>query len=206
MTSIRLAWAAALAAALALFPLPWYAGRTEALLLLLPDRAWLWPGSACLGAAAVTALAVPRAGRGLVALAAAALVLLLLQGIAIGLPTTTWPITEALFGASVRQPAFGPGAAVALAAAALLMALGFPRARAFNTDTTVALIAVAGGVSLALFVFLPLLRVLLCSSRQGGSRSPSRLTGLPRRRRGGSPPSRAACAAGWCGTRFCSPR
>lgn len=161
MTAIRLAWAAALAAAIALFPLPWYAGRAEAMLLLLPDRPWLWPGLACLAAAAVTALAVPRAGRGLVALAAAALVLLLLQGVAIGLPTTTWPIAEALFGPGVLQPAFGPGAAVALAAATLLMALGFARARAFNADATVALIAVAGGVSLALFVFLPILRVLV---------------------------------------------
>lgn len=161
MTAIRLAWAAALAAALALFPLPWYAGRVEALLLLLPDRPWQWPGLACPGGAAATALAVPRAGRALVALAAAALLPLLLQGIAIGLPTTARPIAEALFGAGVRQPAFGPGAAVALAGATLLMALGFARARAFNADTTVALIAPAGAVSLALFVFLPLLRVLL---------------------------------------------
>lgn len=161
MSSVRLAWAAALVVAVALFPLPWYAGHGTAALFLLHDRPWLWPGIGCLAAAAITALVVPRSGRWLVALAGAALVLLLLQGIAIGLPTTTWPIAAALFGTGVGQPAFGLGAASAIVAATLLIALGFARARAFNADTTVALIAVAGGVSLALFIFLPLLRVLV---------------------------------------------
>ena len=161
MTSGRLAFAASGGALAALFVLPWHAGAAAPLALIVAERPWAWPGVAALVASSVLAVLPHGRGQAIAGLAVAALALLLLQGAAVGLPATTWGIARSLFGEGARQPGFGPGAAAALAAATVLVAVGLSRARAFTGDAAVALIAVGGAVSLALFVFLPILRVLV---------------------------------------------
>jgi len=161
LTSGRLAFAASGGALAALFVLPWHAGTAAPFALIVAERPWAWPGVAALVASSVLAVLPQGRGQAIAGLAVAALTLLLLQGAAVGLPATTWGIAQALFGEDARQPGFGPGAAAALAAATVLVAVGLSRARAFTGDAAVALIAVGGAVSLALFVFLPILRILV---------------------------------------------
>jgi iron(III) transport system permease protein len=162
VTTTRIALAAAVAALAALLLLPWHQGAASApFVAIAAAQPWLWPGVAALVAASAIALLRPREGRGLVLAAGGALALLLLQGLAVGLPATTWGIARDIFGPEARQAAFGPGAAVALAAATVLLGVGFARAGGFRGDGAVSLIAVCGAVALALFVFLPILRVML---------------------------------------------
>ncbi len=173
MTTPRIAQAASLAAVAALLLLPWHQGKgAHPLVTLGAAQPLLWPGAAALLAAAAVAVLRPHAGRALLLCARLALALLLLQGLAIGLPATTWGIARDIFGPEAGQAAFGPAAAASLAAATVLLAIGFARSGGFRGDGAVALIAVCGAGALTLFVFLPILRVMRDAFVEDGRLSP----------------------------------
>ncbi len=140
--------------------LPWHAGaQASPLAALLPSQPWLWPGTLALAIGVATTLR-PGHGRLLVAAVCVAILLFALQGLAIGLPATSWGVAQDIFGDGVRQAAFGPGAVVVLAAAVIMLATGLAMGGAMKGDASVAIIAVGGAVAIAAFVILPLIRVL----------------------------------------------
>ncbi|MBI1845708.1 MAG: iron ABC transporter permease [Candidatus Rokubacteria bacterium] len=181
-----------------LLVLPWYA---------LPEGAWSVPPGGAPGArplvgwlmapdsasAVVQALRHGRAGLAAPLLVAAA------AALSLGLARAGWPplvsarrphgwlflvlglvgLTATLLqGFAIRQPALGLGAVVALASFVLLAAEGLAVSGALRGDRFAAACLLAIAVLVALFVFLPLARVLAAAVQgQGGAPSAGALLG-----------------------------
>lgn len=172
-------WLLALAAFVLL---PWYLPQDQSLASALPGvfggpdsaagvvqalrhhRPWLWVLPLALAGAAVALRMAPgRAqGRMLVASAGCGLALLLAAGFAIGAKGWSFAVLEAWFGpAPGQQFGVGPGAALALLALLMLLAIGIARLGAFRGDLFVSCAVLLCAALLLLFVALPVGKALL---------------------------------------------
>ncbi len=164
------------AAIVALVALPWYRVRSgfftfdwladvlgsetlwPGLMQAATGRWQLWPLLALLGLAVALRLtrAPERRGRALVAIGAAGIAWMLVEGLSIGLRGWNWGLLEATFGKVAGQPAFGAGAVVLAIVFMLLMAFGAAEKGALKGDGFVlgAITLLIGLV--AVFVFYPL--------------------------------------------------
>jgi len=126
-------------------------------------RTWLWPVGVLLVAGLQLPLRFPRLRPALlVSMGAAGFAYTLGQGFAIG--PTGWAF-ETLAGIagplSQGQYGMGLGSALALAAFAMLFALGLAERGAFNGDAFVAGSVVALAVLLGIFTFFPVVKILI---------------------------------------------
>jgi iron(III) transport system permease protein len=127
-------------------------------------RAWLWPVAVLL--AFTLRLLPPERARwranGLLAVGAAGFLYTLGQGFAIGPVGWSFEALTAAFGSlPAGQYGMGLGATLALAAFAMLFALGLAERGAFHGDAFVAGSVVAIAVLLGVFTFFPVLKILL---------------------------------------------
>ncbi len=137
------------------------------------QRPWLWPVGVLLVACAAAAYAWRDRRRAranaLVALGAAGFACTLIQGFAIGARGWTWGALADAFGPlAAGQPGMGLGAALALAAFAMLFALGLAGRGAFRGDAFVATSVVAVTALVALFTFFPVVRILASAFEDAG--------------------------------------
>src|SRR5664279_3839825 len=183
-------WIAVGAAGFAL--LPWYAlqdsiasvgwlkdytakDNAPALLQALKyGRVWLLPvGAIFLAAAALLQLPMSRLARanGLLIVGATGFVFFLAQGFAIGAQGWSFELLSAVFGPlATGQFGMGWGASLAGAAFTILFALGLAERGYFNGDAFISASVVGIAVSVAVFTFFPVVRILLSAIQdQGGA-------------------------------------
>ena len=130
----------------------------------LHGRGWLWPIAMLLAAAALALLpGLPRRARGnlLLAVGAAGVVWTLGQGFAIGPRGFAFESLGNAFGQIGGQYGMGLGAALVVAAFAMLFALGLALRGFFKGDGFVAGSVVAVAVLVAAFTFFPVIKILL---------------------------------------------
>jgi iron(III) transport system permease protein len=137
-------------------------------------RAWLLPiGAMFLAAAALFQWPMPRLARanGLLILGGAGFVYFLAQGFAIGAQGWSFDLLGAMFGPlAADQYGMGWGAALCGAAFTMLFALGLAERGYFNGDAFIAGSVVGIAVSVAVFTFYPVVRILLSAIQdQGGA-------------------------------------
>ncbi len=129
------------------------------------DRPWLaLPGLLLAGAAALLVNGIPRhlRGAGLIAIGSTGFVYGLAQGFAIGSSGWSHPALGAVFGPiGAGQQGMGLGAALVLAAMAMLAALGMADRGRFRGDAFVSSSVVAVAALVALFTFYPVATILL---------------------------------------------
>jgi iron(III) transport system permease protein len=145
-----------------------YTGKDNAPALLQAfehGRVWLLPiGALLLAAAALLCLPILRLTRanGLLAIGAAGFAYFLAQGFAIGAQGWAFDSLNASFGTLAgAQFGMGWGAALAGAAFTMLFALGLAERGYFNGDAFIAASVVGIAVSVAVFTFYPVIRILL---------------------------------------------
>jgi iron(III) transport system permease protein len=132
---------------------------------LLHGRAWLWPIGALLGAVAIL-LALPLGRRSraslLIAVAVAGFVYTLAQGFAIGPRGWQFDVLASVAGETTAvQYGMGLGAALVLAAFAMLFSLGLAERGFFRGDAFVAGNVVAIALLIAVFTFFPVAKILV---------------------------------------------
>ena len=174
-------WAWLLVGALGYLALPWYAAQDSNGLLLIGQgfgdehvgnglmqalafgRPWLLLGVLGLALSAVGAAMAPGRAQGAWVLAGGVVGLagLLVSGFAIGARGWAFDGLNSAWGElAARQLGMGWGAAVALAALAVLAAFGLARRGLFRGDLFVSAAVVVSGALLALFIVFPVLKAL----------------------------------------------
>jgi iron(III) transport system permease protein len=139
---------------------------------LAHGRIWLLPmGTALLAGAALLSHKVHRAPRAnaLLAIGAAGFVYFLAQGFAIGPPGWYFDAFTAWFGPLVTgQYGMGWGAVLVGSSFAMLFALGLAERGYFNGDAFIASCVVGIAVSVALFTFFPVVKILVSAFEDAG--------------------------------------
>ena len=156
-----------------------YTGKDNAPALLQAlkhGRVWLLPIIGFfIAAAALLQLPISRLARanGLLVVGAAGFVFFLAQGFAIGAQGWSFELLTTMFGPlATGQYGMGWGAALCGSAFAMLFALGLAERGYFNGDAFIAASVVGIAVSVAVFTFYPVIRILLSAIQdQGGALS-----------------------------------
>jgi iron(III) transport system permease protein len=162
-----------------------YTGKDNAPALLQAlkhGHVWLLPiGAAFLAAVALLQLPISRLARanGLLIVGASGFLYFLAQGFAIGAQGWSFETLNAAFGPLAgAQYGMGWGAALSAAAFTMLFALGLAERGYFNGDAFIAGAVVGIAVSVTVFTFYPVVRILLSAIQdQGGAFSASAFLG-----------------------------
>jgi len=155
---------------------PWPGGAAAPLIALLLGggaRPWLWPLPllAVLAGLALSGQRVP--GSVLSAIGAAGVAYALTQGYAIGLRGVEWTWLAALLPAGPSgQAALGWGGMLVVAGFLGLLAAGLAGRGNFGGDAFIALLVIGSALLLVLFVFLPLVNVLMAALYDEGRIAP----------------------------------
>src|SRR6266550_3325033 len=152
-----------------------YTGKDNAPALLQAlkhGRVWLLPIIGFfIAAAALVQLPISRLARanGLLVVGAAGFVFFLAQGFAIGAQGWSFELLTTMFGPlATGQYGMGWGAALCGSAFAMLFALGLAERGYFNGDAFIAASVVGIAVSVAVFTFYPVIRILLSAIQDPG--------------------------------------
>ena len=155
----------------------WPSGAAAPLAALLAggERWWLWPVAALVLAPAAGLLGGRTPGRLLGWCGAAIILLVFVQGYAIGMRGLAWPVLAPLLGAPAPQASLGWGAALVVAGAFGLLAAGLAARGRFGGDAFIAFLVAGSAGLLLLFVFLPLATILAAAVMEDGRLAPDAL-------------------------------